>query len=131
MLCCEVEYDLFLQGYVTFTPRLLLVDLKGSLRHLRQEGDLYSHTEDVKPGEVHWPVEKVDVVCAPKEEKSEFLNDLENEENAMETAEALGRYGLKSLSLSSHLCITHYDQNEIAITHFFYVYNTLELHILV
>jgi hypothetical protein len=130
VLCGEVEYDLFLQGYVTYTPRLLLVDLKGSLRHLRQEGDLYNHTEDVKPSEGHWPVEKVDVVYTPKGEKNEFLNDLGNEENAMDSTEARGKCGLKSLSLSSLLFITHYNQNEITITQCFYVYNTLQLHVL-
>lgn len=117
----EFEYDLFLQGYVTFTPRLLLVDLKGSLRHLQQEGDLYDHVEDVKPSQVQWPVEKVDVVCTPKEEKNEFLNDLENEENAMDTTEARGRCGLKYLSLSNLLCVTHCHQNEITNTQCFYV----------
>jgi hypothetical protein len=80
---------------VTFTPRLLLVDLKGSLSHLRQEGDLYDHNQDVTPSDVQWPVEKVDLKCTPKEEKNEFLNDLENEENAMVSTEELGKYGLK------------------------------------
>jgi hypothetical protein len=79
---------------VTFTPRLLLVDLKGSLGHLQQEGDLYNHPEDVKTNQVQWPVEKVDVVCTPKVEKNEFLNDLENEENAMVNTEAPGNYEL-------------------------------------
>lgn len=76
---------------MTFTPRLLLVDLKGSLSHLRQEGDLYNHPQDVNPNQVQWPVEKVDVMCTPKVEKNEFLNDLENEENAMVSTEALGK----------------------------------------
>lgn len=89
---------MFLQGCVTFTPRLLLVDVKGSLRHLRQEGDLYDHEEDVKPSQVQWPVERVDVVCTPKEEKNEFLNNLEDEENSMDTSEARGKCGLKCLS---------------------------------
>lgn len=115
---------------MTFTPRLLLVDLKGSISHLQQEGDLYSHTGDVKASQVQWPVEKVDVVCAPKEEKNEFLNDLEKEENSMDTAEAVGGYGLKSLSLSNLLCVTHYNQNEISIIQCLCVYNTVELHVL-
>jgi len=99
---------------VTFTPRLLLVDLKGSLRHLRQEGDLYDHVEDVKPSQVQWPVERTDLVCTPKEEKNEFLNDLENEENSMDTTEARGRCGLKCLSLSNLLCVTHFHQKAIS-----------------
>jgi len=111
----------FLQGCVTFTPRLLLVDLKGSLRHLRQEGDLYDRVEDVKPSQVQWPVERVGVLCTPKEEKNEFLNDLENGENSMDTVEACGRCGLKCLSLSNLLCITHFHQKEITITQCIYV----------
>jgi hypothetical protein len=79
---------------VTFTPRLLLVDLKGSLGHLRHDGDLYNQPEDVKPNQVQWPVEKVDVLCAPKVEKNEFLNNLENEENSVVDTEASGNYGL-------------------------------------
>jgi len=110
-----------LQGCVTFTPRLLLVDLKGSLRHLRQEGDLYDHVEDGKPSQVQWPVERVDVVCTPKEEKNEFLDDLENEENSMDSTEACGRCGSKCLSLSNLLCITHFHQKEITITQCVYV----------
>jgi hypothetical protein len=92
----EINHDILFRegvtskGCVTFTPRLLLVDLKGSLRHLRQEGDLYDHVEDGKPSQVQWPVERVDVVCTPKEEKNEFLDDLENEENSMDSTEACG-----------------------------------------
>ncbi|XP_069672251.1 protein misato homolog 1 [Periplaneta americana] len=91
----EINHDiLFREGltskeYVTYTPRLLLVDLKGSLSHLPKEGDLYGHTEDVKPNQVQWPTEKVDVICSPKPEKNEFLNDLENEESVMDGSEAV------------------------------------------
>lgn len=81
---------------MTFTPRLLLVDLKGNVSHLRQEGDLYNHNQDIRPSDILWPAEKVDLICTPKEEKNVFLNDLEKEENAMISTEARGKYNLKS-----------------------------------
>ncbi|XP_047117531.1 protein misato [Schistocerca piceifrons] len=67
------------KGYVTFTPRLLLVDLKGSLRHLPEQGDLYEEVPDSSNVNVLWPKEKVDVIQAPKPEKNEFLEDLSKE----------------------------------------------------
>jgi hypothetical protein len=36
----------------------------------------------------------VDVICTPKVEKNEFINDLENEENAMVNTEEPGNYEL-------------------------------------
>jgi hypothetical protein len=89
--CKEVESAL-LQGYVTFTPRLLLVDLKGNISHLRQEGDLYNHNQDVTPSDIQWPAEKIDLIYAPEEKKNIFLNDLEKEENAMVSTQALGKH---------------------------------------
>jgi hypothetical protein len=91
VLCKEVK-SVLLQGYVTFTPRLLLVDRKGSIGHLREEGDLYNHDQHVTPNDVQWPAEKVDLICTPGEEKNIFLKDLEKEENAMGSAEALGKH---------------------------------------
>ncbi|KAG7219413.1 hypothetical protein INR49_006773 [Caranx melampygus] len=35
-----------LGGHVTYTPRLIAMDLKGSLRTLRQEGSLYDGDRD-------------------------------------------------------------------------------------
>lgn len=81
---------------MTFTPRLLLVDLKGNISHLRQEGDLYNHNQDVTPSDIQWPAEKVDLMCTSKEEKNVFLDGLEKEENAMVNTQALGKYYLKS-----------------------------------
>lgn len=65
------------QNQVTFTPRLLLVDLKGSLQHLRIQGELYDvPVPDVN--EAPWPTDKVQVEVSPeKDEKNEFLKDVE------------------------------------------------------
>lgn len=92
----EINHDILFregvtsEGYVTFTPRLLLVDLKGNISHLRQEGVLYNHNQAITPSDIQWPAEKVELICTPKEEKNVFLNDLEKEENAMINTEALG-----------------------------------------
>ncbi|KAJ1530772.1 hypothetical protein ONE63_005625 [Megalurothrips usitatus] len=80
----DVDHDVLFReginskGQVTFTPRLLLVDLKGSLRHLRIEGELYDvPAPDVN--EAPWPTEKVQVEVAPEQPaKNEFLKDLES-----------------------------------------------------
>lgn len=76
-----------MQNEVTFTPRLLLVDLKGSLQHLRIEGELYDvPVPDVN--EASWPAEKVQVEVAPEHpEKNEFLRDIE----AGSTSSAAGK----------------------------------------
>ena len=70
---------------------MLLVDLKGVLQNLPIEGDLYESSAP-KGDEVQWPKEKVDVVVAPKAEKNEFLNNLNCEENAMDTDQSVGKY---------------------------------------
>ncbi|XP_029437115.1 protein misato homolog 1 isoform X2 [Rhinatrema bivittatum] len=62
-----------LSGQETYTPRLILMDLKGSLNSLRQEGCLY---EDDK---VDWTVAWQGSVATYKEEapvKNPFLQDL-------------------------------------------------------
>lgn len=62
---------------MTFTPRLLLVDLKGSLGTLTEDGGLYEEPPIPDPSLPLWPPDKVDVQIAPKEEKNEFLQDLD------------------------------------------------------
>jgi hypothetical protein len=89
---CKEAESVCLQGYVTFTPRLLLVDLKDNISHLRQEGDLYNHKQDATFSAIQWPVEKIECICAPKQKKNIFLNDLEKEENVVVNTEALGKH---------------------------------------
>nr|CAD7442278.1 unnamed protein product [Timema bartmani] len=69
-------------GYVTYTPRLLLVDLKGSLGHLPEKGELYEQPL-ANPEIVPWPREKVEVLTEPTTTKNEFLQDID-EENVMD-----------------------------------------------
>lgn len=68
------------QGEVTFTPRLLLVDLKGSLRTLPEGGRLYDDTSSPDPSLPLWPSDKVSVQNQPREPKNEFLTDLAQSE---------------------------------------------------
>ncbi|XP_044261356.1 protein misato [Tribolium madens] len=79
----EINHDvLFREGVtlkneVTFTPRLLLVDLKGSLRALPVEGELYSLPSQSA-------TDTIEVIAEPPEEKNEFLKDI-SETNTIST----------------------------------------------
>ncbi|XP_071089418.1 protein misato homolog 1-like [Haliotis cracherodii] len=78
----EINHDVLfregqtLHGEVTYTPRLIAVDLKGSLKALRREGTLYEagQEEDVK-----WESDVTLHESSPVE-KNEFLEDLDRVE---------------------------------------------------
>lgn len=78
----EINHDVLFRegltdkGYVTYTPRMVLVDLKGSLVHLPERGELYEDVSAPDPTSAIWSEDKVDVIQAPKKEKNEFLQDL-------------------------------------------------------
>ncbi|CAN9503542.1 unnamed protein product [Ophioblennius macclurei] len=61
-------------GHVTYTPRLIAMDLKGSLRTLRQEGRLYDPGKDTSA--VSWDGSLVMHKESPPE-KNSFLEDLD------------------------------------------------------
>jgi len=75
------------RGEVTFTPRLVSVDLKNALGSLPIHGDLYdkppttSHDqlESVREKNVHWGG-TVDMTVEESEGKNDFLNSLDQEE---------------------------------------------------
>ena len=79
----EINHDvlfregLTLQGQQTYTPRLLIFDLKGSLRNLPRYGTLYQTSS--YGSEASWSGE-VSVHESEPEPKNEFLMDLEAEE---------------------------------------------------
>ncbi|XP_029645942.1 protein misato homolog 1 [Octopus sinensis] len=79
----EINHDVLyregknLNGQVTFTPRLILWDLKGSLHCLKKEGTLYDFRIKNRPTEWHG---NVTVKKKPKIEKNEFLKDIEKQE---------------------------------------------------
>ncbi|XP_004519976.1 protein misato [Ceratitis capitata] len=92
----EINHDVLyregvnLNKQVTYTPRLLLVDLDGSLKHLPREGELYGNSvkraTDDSAGD---PLKKikedledlstdVEIVQQPQADKHDFQKDLEN-----------------------------------------------------
>lgn len=79
----EIDHDVLFRegqtknGQVTFTPRLLLVDLKGTLGTLPEDGGLYEEPPIPDPFLPLWPRDKVDIQVEPRQEKNEFLQDLD------------------------------------------------------
>ncbi|KAF7279811.1 hypothetical protein GWI33_006733 [Rhynchophorus ferrugineus] len=78
----QVDHDVLyregrtLKGQTTFTPRLLLVDLKGSLKSLPKEGELY---EDLLPESgIEWDQEKFEVKQDKKPVKNKFQTEIES-----------------------------------------------------
>lgn len=72
---------------VTYTPRMLLVDLKGTLKYIPEQGNLYTSNElelnnpknpvlDQLRQDLHWD-EKVEVMESAKETLPEFQQDLQ------------------------------------------------------
>lgn len=76
----EVNHDILYregqtaQGEVTYTPRLLLADLMGSLKTLPASGGLLDDSENV---DLQW--EPIERVAEPALPKNEYLTDLDTE----------------------------------------------------
>ncbi|XP_029370112.1 protein misato homolog 1 [Echeneis naucrates] len=73
-----------LGGHVTYTPRLIAMDLKGSLRTLRQEGSLYDPGKDTSA--VTWEGSLMMHKESPPA-KNSFLEDLDKLDNGEILAE--------------------------------------------
>ncbi|GJQ80833.1 hypothetical protein Trydic_g9419 [Trypoxylus dichotomus] len=73
-----------LQGHSTYTPRLLLADLKGSLNSLAEHGELYDIPSSSKSTEIPWHDDLVEVKENDKIAKSEFMKDLDSEPSKIE-----------------------------------------------
>ncbi|XP_013111049.2 protein misato [Stomoxys calcitrans] len=110
----EICHDiLYRQGVnhnrqTTFTPRLLLVDLEGSLKHLPREGELYGNSlkrdshlnllrsKDAKEAaeepeavkklkeDLAWHSSEVEIVAQEEAKKHEFQSDLDNASTSVE-----------------------------------------------
>lgn len=74
-----------LGGHVTHTPRLIAMDLKGSLRTLRQQGSLYDSGKDTSA--VTWEGSVMMHQESPPE-KNSFLEDLDKLDRGQILAEA-------------------------------------------
>lgn len=59
-------------GEVTYTPRLLVADLKGSLKSFKQAGGLPDEAQDIPQ-----PWQNVEVIKEPECSKNQYLNDLD------------------------------------------------------
>lgn len=95
-LANEINHDvLFREGRnnrdVTYTPRLLMVDLKGVLKHFPEQGDLYenaiqptdaSSIEKAKESSA-WDPNNIEVVQEAAVEPHEYQKDLENSESTV------------------------------------------------
>nr|XP_023030368.1 protein misato [Leptinotarsa decemlineata] len=82
----EINHDVLYReglsprGEVTFTPRLLLVDLKGSLKTLPEIGELYERLPHPSEVKVEWDENLVETRPGPSEVKNKFQADLEDPE---------------------------------------------------
>lgn len=80
----EINHDvLYREGItqkreVTFTPRLLLVDLQNSLGSLPEQGDLYEPIPDYSKQNVIWEENLLEVQAGPSKTKNKFRHDLED-----------------------------------------------------
>ncbi|XP_015603169.1 protein misato [Cephus cinctus] len=85
----DINHDvLYRQGEtqrkeVTFTPRLLAVDLKGTLGYLSEQGNLYEECDSEESNSL-WENKDLEVVTEPAPAKSPFIQSLEA--NAGESA---------------------------------------------
>lgn len=79
----EINHDVLFRegithkGETTFTPRLLLADLKGSLRTLPELGDLYGVPENSVRGAT-WLEDAVEIIEEDKVPKNTFQKELDN-----------------------------------------------------
>ncbi|KAI1901479.1 hypothetical protein AGOR_G00034860 [Albula goreensis] len=74
-----------LGGHITYTPRLIAMDLKGSLQTLRQEGSLYETAKD--PNAFTWEGDVITHKESPPT-KNSFLQDLDKLDEGEILAEA-------------------------------------------
>lgn len=66
----------FFQKQVTYTPRLLLVDLKEAFGYLKEEGSLYD-TQSKEVQQSLWDDEKVEILKEETIDKPQFIKSLD------------------------------------------------------
>lgn len=80
----EINHDILyregqtLKGEVTYTPRLLLAEIKGALKSLPESGGLPDESE-FDPSSIQW--EFVEKIEEPAAHKNDYLNDIDCEES--------------------------------------------------
>lgn len=92
----EIDHDiLYREGrtaarQTTFTPRLLLLDLQGTLKFMPEEGELYGGKNTDSNNilkEVAWDLDKVEVIRKEPVKKNEYQKDLEQAATQVEAAD--------------------------------------------
>ncbi|XP_018334955.1 protein misato-like [Agrilus planipennis] len=64
-------------GHTTFTPRALLVDLKGSLKYLSKDGSLYSERPAPEKVDIHWDKSRIEIKKDFEQSGSKFIQEIE------------------------------------------------------
>ena len=67
----------FFQGQVTYTPRLLLVDLREAVGYLKEQGTLYDTPQSEEAQQSLWDDTKVEVLKEETVNKSPFIKSLD------------------------------------------------------
>ncbi|GAB1864451.1 Protein misato [Camponotus japonicus] len=86
----EINHDVLyregenMQKQVTFTPRLLLVDLKGALGYLSEQGSSYN-TADDPDNQLLWDDTKLEITSAELSPKTPFIESLNKSNETVET----------------------------------------------
>ncbi|XP_044744875.1 protein misato [Coccinella septempunctata] len=70
------------KGQETYTPRLLLVDLKGSSGALPAASDLYEDNSEFHVDDIQWETDRVEVKTEEKLKKNEFQKKLDDPESS-------------------------------------------------
>lgn len=71
------------QKQVTFTPRLLLVDLKGALGYLNEQGSLYNTA--APDNQLLWDNTKLEITSTEPSPKTPFIESLNKSNETVET----------------------------------------------
>ncbi|XP_053691518.1 protein misato [Sabethes cyaneus] len=93
----EIDHDVLYRegqtasGQSTFTPRMLLLDLKGTLKFMPEEGELYEerkHSQsDSVLNEIAWDPDKIEVISQQPADKCDYQKDLEQGATESDTCE--------------------------------------------
>ncbi|OAD59046.1 Protein misato [Eufriesea mexicana] len=77
-----------LRKQVTFTPRLLIVDLKGAFGYLKEEGTLYNVSQSQKAPQSLWDNTKVEILKEDAIDKPPFIKSLDESSEILDSASA-------------------------------------------
>lgn len=82
MLLRAIEYLFLFQKQVTYTPRLLLIDLEEAFGYLKKQGTLYDVTQLEEAQQYLWDDKKVQVLKKEAVDKTPFIKSLDESSEA-------------------------------------------------